>query len=662
MRLSSKAAILFTVIVTACAGAAAITLGTIQILRLSMDDLARSFASGSEVAALHAQVAGAQGLAWRGEWMGVASGLFACVLMAGGFLWLRRSMINPIRRLSDVLAGRRGEDDAAALQAAHAGDEIGELAGAILAFGREGLEAARVRAALDASPTNVMMVDTESRIVFMNKAVTQLFRTHAEQFRKTVRGFDPDLILGQSMGIFHRNPAHQERLVAALTSTHIARVKVGNRSFDLAVSPVHDPKGERIGAMLEWRDRTEELDAQAEVAAFAQAVAQGDFGKRVQAEGKTGFLETIATAMNGIAGAVDEATGELAGVLSAVAQGDLTRSVTGDYQGRLAELKASVNETVGRLAETVTTIQTTTADVNIAAREISGGADDLSRRTEGQAASLEETAATTEQLAASVKATAQGAQNAVKLAEEARGVAAQGQSIVEQAVEAMARIEAQSEKIRQITSVIDTIAFQTNLLALNAAVEAARAGDAGKGFAVVASEVRALAQRSSEAAKDIADLISTSVTEVADGAGLVRSTGQALGQILAASNKVSSTVAEISTATAEQAHGIDEMSQAVAHMDEMTQQNAALAEESAASASALSGHVQQLENLVASFRTSASREAWQASTSEPHRLQRLLENAHSATLAKATDARPAKVPDQRPAKVMAASGGRFKEF
>jgi methyl-accepting chemotaxis protein len=658
MRLSKKAALIYALILVACAVAAAITLGTIEALRQALDELARSVAGSP--GPVRAQLAGAQELAWRGEWMGAAGGLVACALMAGSFFWLRRSMVNPIRLLSDALVGRRGEADVIAVQAAHAGDEVGELASAILTFGREGLESARVRAALDGSPTNIMVIDTEFRIVFMNKSVDRLFRTFADQFRTAVHDFDPDNILGQSMGMFHRNPAHQERMVAALTSTHIAGVKVGNRSFDLAVSPVHDPSGIRIGSMLEWRDRTEEFAAQAEVASFAQAIAQGDFGSRVQTEGKSGFLKTMASAMNGIADAVDHATGELADVLSCVAGGDLTRAVTGDYHGRLGELKEAVNETVGRLAETVSTIQVTTADVNVAAREISSGADDLSRRTEGQAASLEETAATTEELAASVKSTAHGARDAVKLAEEARSVASAGEAIVERAVEAMERIEAQSEKIRQITSVIDTIAFQTNLLALNAAVEAARAGDAGKGFAVVASEVRALAQRSSEAAKDIADLISTSVTEVAEGAGLVRSTGEALGRILGASEKVSSTVAEISTATAEQAHGIDEMSQAVAHMDESTQQNAALAEQSAASATALAEHVKRLDGLVASFRTSAKAAAPAATGIEPHRLQRSLETAYMPASAPAPGGAAGRMSKQ--ARSAAAGGSRWKEF
>ncbi|MGO4735014.1 methyl-accepting chemotaxis protein [Bosea sp. 2KB_26] len=294
--------------------------------------------------------------------------------------------------------------------------------------------------------------------------------------------------------------------------------------------------------------------------------------------------------------------GLLAAGLEMLAQGDLTYRIDDNVATDYLKLRDDFNRAVNRLSETVATIQTTSVDVANAAREINMGADDLSKRTEEQASSLEETAATTEELAASVKASALSSRQAVLLANEATEVAEKGGAIVTDAVAAMARIELASRKISDITSVIDEIAFQTNLLALNAAVEAARAGDAGKGFAVVASEVRTLAQRSSEAAKDITSLISESGVEVAQGVGLVRSAGEALGKIVEASKKVSATVSDISAASAEQANGIDEMSQTVAHMDEMTQQNAALAEESAASASSLTGQIQRLNGLVSSFR------------------------------------------------------------
>jgi len=230
----------------------------------------------------------------------------------------------------------------------------------------------------------------------------------------------------------------------------------------------------------------------------------------------------------------------------------------------------------------------------------------------------------------------------------------------------MARIETASQKISDIIRVIDDIAFQTNLLALNAAVEAARAGDAGKGFAVVASEVRTLAQRSSEAAKDISELISSSNAEVGEGVKLVRKAGEALTQILTASQKVASTIADISAASGEQANGIDEMSQAVAHLDEMTQQNAALSEQSAASANSLSGRIEQLNTLVATFRTNqggaiASRAPVPAGpgSTEPDRLRQLAEAAFQQSRRPAAAAKPA--PAKRVASARNGSTG-WEEF
>ncbi|HEV7259819.1 MAG TPA: methyl-accepting chemotaxis protein [Bosea sp. (in: a-proteobacteria)] len=344
---------------------------------------------------------------------------------------------------------------------------------------------------------------------------------------------------------------------------------------------------------------------------------------------------------------LEKVVGALADGLAELSHGNLTYRIELDLPADYVKLRDDFNATVERLSSTVKTIQATTADVGLAAREINTGADDLSKRTEEQASSLEETAATTEELAASVKATAQASRQAAAVADEAMQAAQSGGLIAGQAVDAMARIEAASTKISDIIRVIDDIAFQTNLLALNAAVEAARAGDAGKGFAVVASEVRTLAQRSSEAAKDISALISSSNGEVGEGVKLVRQAGAQLSQILASSQKVADTIAEISAASGEQASGIDEMSQAVAHLDEMTQANAALAEQSAASAGSLTGRIGQLNDLVAAFRTGseaggavvAHRQPAPAA-SEPARLRRIAEAAFVQTRAPAATPTP----------------------
>jgi methyl-accepting chemotaxis protein len=360
---------------------------------------------------------------------------------------------------------------------------------------------------------------------------------------------------------------------------------------------------ERDDALREEAAQAARLQALVgEIAAIVAAARAGDFSGRAETGSVQGPMRTLVEGVNEINRIVNGATGEFVGALEALAQGDLTQRVHTAYDGRFGALKDAFNDTVEHLSATVSTIQRTAIDTGNAAREINAGADDLSKRTEEQASSLEETAATTEELAASVKASAHASRQAVGLAEGARTVAEEGGAIVTQAIAAMAGIETASLEISKINAVIDEIAFQTNLLALNAAVEAARAGDSGRGFAVVASEVRALAQRSGDAARNITGLIATSGREVSRGVTLVREAGEALAKIVEASQRVAATVADISSASAEQANGIDEMSQTVAHMDEMTQQNAALAEESAASASALTDQIQRLNSLVTAFR------------------------------------------------------------
>ena len=440
------------------------------------------------------------------------------------------------------------------------------------------------------------------------------------------------LLIGLALCVILANAAiatslgrHVTAPVVALSGV-ISRFASGDLSSEVPATGRKDEVGSIAKAVQVFKEhglRLQALEAQEREAAAARlaraqsmeavvsdvsevvaAAAAGDFSARLRINDSDEQMQRLVAGINEINTVVDTATTEFAQALSAIAGGDLTSRVETAYRGRFADLKGAINETVDRLSATVATIQTTSADVGLAAREISMGADDLSKRTEEQASSLEETAATTEELAASVKASAQASRSAATAADEAASAARSGGTIAGQAVDAMARIETASQKIADIIRVIDDIAFQTNLLALNAAVEAARAGDAGKGFAVVASEVRTLAQRSSEAAKDISTLISSSNAEVGEGVKLVRRAGESLTQILAASQKVAATIADISAASGEQANGIDEMSQAVAHLDEMTQQNAALSEQSAASANALSGRIEQLNALIATFRTS----------------------------------------------------------
>jgi len=289
-------------------------------------------------------------------------------------------------------------------------------------------------------------------------------------------------------------------------------------------------------------------------------------------------------------------------VVAAAKQKNLNPRI--DMTGKAGDLR-NLCEGVNALIETLCDVVTTTADISgtltAGSSTINQDSRNLAQRTEEQASSLEETAATTEELAASVKQSAARAQDATVLGEKANVIANRGGDIVTAAIAAMERIERASTNIAEIINVIDTIAFQTNLLALNAAVEAARAGEAGRGFAVVASEVRALAQRSSDSANDIKKLITDSADEVAAGVKLVQEAGTALTEIVQSSQQVSTALADISTASHEQANGIEEVAKVVAHLDEMTQQNATMVEQSHAVAGTLENAAKRLQSLVTSF-------------------------------------------------------------
>jgi methyl-accepting chemotaxis protein len=294
--------------------------------------------------------------------------------------------------------------------------------------------------------------------------------------------------------------------------------------------------------------------------------------------------------------------------LSAMAHGDLTYRIEIEFNPKTAQLKSDFNAAIGQLQQAVAVVVANISGIRSGAGEISQAADDLSRRTEQQAASLEETAAALDQITATVNKTASGARQASDVVQAARGDAEKSGVVVRDAVSAMTAIEQSSSQINQIIGVIDEIAFQTNLLALNAGVEAARAGDAGRGFAVVASEVRALAQRSAEAAKEIKTLISASTGQVGAGVKLVGETGEALQRIVDRVAEIDSLVTEIAASAQEQAVGLAQVNTAVNQMDQVTQQNAAMVEQSTAASHSLAQEAESLQTSVAQFRVGSSQQ------------------------------------------------------
>jgi methyl-accepting chemotaxis protein len=417
-------------------------------------------------------------------------------------------------------------------------------------------ENTRIRQALDKASTSVVLADENHQIIYVNETAKASFTRNAQEIRATLPNFDASRLRGSTLDSLSTNPANERRILDTLRTADVQERVLGDFTFRTVTNPVIDERGKRLGSVMEWTQRTQEVRVEKELQNMLSSINNGAIGKRIDLAGKNGFFEVMAR---------------------------------------------GINQLADNLTETVSKVKQAAEEIHRGAQEISAGNSNLSLRTEEQAASLEETASSMEEMTTTVKQNADNAGQANQLALAAREQAEQGGQVVGKAVQAMSGINDSARKIADIIGVIDEIAFQTNLLALNAAVEAARAGEQGRGFAVVASEVRNLAGRSATAAKEIKDLIQDSVKKVSDGSLLVTQSGQTLEQIVASVKKVSDIVAEIAAASREQSLGIEQVGRAVMQMDELTQQNAALVEQATAASQGMTSEASTLKEMMARY-------------------------------------------------------------
>ncbi len=532
---------------------------------------------------------------------------------------------------------------------------------------------------LEALRANIMVADAKLNITYMNPAVRALLEENEADIRQELPNFSVAELIGANIDVFHKNPAHQRNMLAALTKPHDATIRVGSLAFDLLVTPLREG-GKTTGFVVEWANAKERLlnvDYSAQISAISRSQAMIEFtvdGTIVNAN--ENFLKTMGYALAEVVGrkhsmfteptyresqeyadfwarlvrgeyqaaeftriakdggvvtiqgsynpilddkgkvvkivkfATDvtkrvEAVNEIGEALTALAQGDLEQRIDRAFIPELDKLRLDFNRALDTLQGTMKQVGRTAETIRAGTDEIRSSSDDLSKRTEQQAASLEETAAALDEITATVKRAADNARQASSAASSTRTDVEQSGAVMREAISAMGEIEQSSSQITNIIGVIDEIAFQTNLLALNAGVEAARAGEAGRGFAVVAQEVRALAQRSAEAAKEIKTLIASSTAQVGRGVKLVGDTGQALSMIVDKVAQIDSLISEIATSSQEQATGLNEVNAAVNQMDQVTQQNAAMVEEATAAAHSLREETRNLAELINKFQFGA---------------------------------------------------------
>ncbi|QTK49157.1 MULTISPECIES: methyl-accepting chemotaxis protein [Xanthomonas] len=505
----------------------------------------------------------------------VMSTVVALLLGATIAFLLTRSVVLPLRQ-SLRLAQRINDGDLRSQDAATSNDESGQLLRAMQQMQRRLQE-----------------------VIWAQRSMAARHDAGEISYRTDPQGFPGEYgdMVQDTNALVHAHVQTQLRMTQVMGS-----YAIGDLTQDIEQYP-----GEKSAITATMQQVKRNLQAiNAQIQELTQAACAGDFALRGKAETFEHDFRLMVENLNTMMATSDTNLASFSGLLRAIADGDLTVRMSGNFHGVFASMRDDANSTVHRLTDIVTRIQTTSNSISFAAEDIASGNQQLAQRSEQQAASLEETAASMEELTSTVKQNAEHATRANQLARGAAAIASEGRDVVGQVIEQMSGIEASSRRIADIISVIDGIAFQTNILALNAAVEAARAGEQGRGFAVVASEVRTLSHRSSDAAKEIKRLIDDSVQRVADGSTLVHTAGTTMGEIVTSVQHVTDIMAHISAASQEQAGGIEQVNHTIAQMDETTQHNVRLVEAASTAAHALEQHSAQLTRAVEVFKVNAT--------------------------------------------------------
>ncbi len=439
----------------------------------------------------------------------------------------------------------------------------------------------RIRNSLDSLPINVTVSNADALLVHATPQAKALLKLISGP------GFDADAFYGSKLSSLFTHGESAAQFDRAVKTGAMVDMQIAGRKLRLQARPVLDNLGVPIGRVTQWFDRTDEIAAEEEVADIVAAAGAGDFSQRLGTAGKSGFLEIISVGMNELIATSEQGLGDVAKVMAAFAEGDLTKRIERDYQGMFGKVKDSVNATAENLTRVIGEVHGASDALLGAANQVSATAQSLSQAASQQAASVEETSSQIDAMSSSISQNSHNARVTDGMAANTSKEAIEGGSAVSQTVTAMKQIAAK-------IGIVDDIAYQTNLLALNAAIEAARAGEHGKGFAVVAAEVRKLAERSQAAAKEIGELATNSVSTS-------ERAGSLLSQIVPSIQKTSELVQEIAAASTDQSESVTQIGDAMGQLSKATQQNASASEELAATSEELSEQARQLQDSIAFF-------------------------------------------------------------
>ncbi len=467
------------------------------------------------------------------------------------------------------------------------------------------LKSKRLEQALGTLHANVMVVDNNRTIIYVNPSVTKLLSDMEKDIQTILPHFQANKLVGKSIDIFHKNPQHQITMLDNLRDTYLAKIDIAGHPLQLVTNPIFDDNKKRIGTAVEWQDVFMEQKIQTDLKALITQASSGYLSDRVVTSGLSGFYMELATQFNLLMKNIEEAMSCIGGTMEKVAHSDLTARVECQFDGTIGQLNNNLNSSLTNLGNTLGMVLGSMHQITHNIDQLNAANHESSHRTQETAAALQETAAAVEQITESIHRASDSTRQATDFAHQVRASAGKGVSVVNESVAAMNEIEAHSRKIEEITSLIDSIAFQTNLLALNAAVEAARAGEHGRGFAVVASEVRALAGKSADAARDIKGLIEETVGKIRAGASKVQSTATVLQEIETQAAQVEHLVEGIASTSGEQSLAMNEIHRAVESMEEMTQKSAAQSEELAAMSESMNQQANEVSQVLTQFRLPA---------------------------------------------------------